>query len=193
VAASARRDFKLARALQSGLPIMNKTDCFGFLTTILAIAASACSAPQTRAVATADATVECAGGTVQSEADAARYAGCEAVVGDLRIAQSNLTDVSAFKSLRSVSGRLVVADNKRLISLAGLKRVERAGSVEIRNNPVLAGFPGLLPELQQVDEQLVLRANRGLSAREVRDVLERVEVRTEHVTINEATSRNRIN
>jgi len=183
----------LARALQLAIPNMNKTHSLGLLTTILAIAASACSAPQTRAMAAADATVECNGGTVQSEADAARYAGCEAVVGDLRIMQSNLTDVSAFKSLRSVSGSLVVAQNKRLISLAGLKHVERAGSVEIRNNPMLAGYPGLLPELQQVDQTLVLRANRGLSAREVNDVLDRVEVRTEQVTINDATPRGRVN
>ena len=172
---------------------MNKTHSLGFLTTILAIAASACSAPQTRAVASADAAVECTGGTVQSDADAARYAGCEAVVGDLRITQSNLTDVSAFKSLRSVSGSLVVAENKRLISLAGLKHVQRAGSVEIRNNPVLAGYPGLLPQLEQVEQSLVLRSNRGLSAREVSDVLDRVEVRTEQVTINDATARERIN
>jgi hypothetical protein len=186
-------DFELARALQSGIPIMNKTHSLGLLTTILAIAASACSAPQTSLLTAADATIECAGGTVQSEADAARYAGCEAVVGDLRITGSSLTDVSAFKSLRSVSGSLVVAGNERLISLAGLKHVERAGSVEIRNNPVLAGYPGLLPELQQVDVQLVLRKNRGLSAREVGDVLDRVEVRREQVTINDTTARSRVN
>jgi hypothetical protein len=164
---------------------MNKTHCFAYLTTILAVAASACSAPQARPVAAAEAAVECAGGTVQSEADAARYAGCDAVVGDLRITQSSLTNVSALKRVRSISGSLVVTHNKRLISLAGLHGVERARSVEIRSNPVLSGFTGLLPELAQVSQPMILRANRGLSAREVSDVLSRVEVRAEQVSIND--------
>ncbi len=145
-------------------------------TTLLASSTAACSR-DAQPAAYGQAAVECAGGTVQNDVDAARYAGCEAIVGDLRITGSNLTDVSAFKSVQSVSGKLVVTDNARLISLAGLKHVSNARSVEIRNNPMLAAYPGLLPSLEQVDESVVLRSNRGISASESRAVLERIEVR----------------
>ena len=37
---------------------------------------------------------------MQSEADVARYTGCQSIVGDLRISSSNLTDVSAFHRVR---------------------------------------------------------------------------------------------
>jgi hypothetical protein len=173
---------------------MFKTHTAAFLTTILALAANACSAHDARPAAAASAAVACEGGVVKSDADAARFEGCTAVVGDLSISASDLTDVSAFKQLRSVSGKLVVANNPKLVSLAGLKSVEHARSVEIRNNPVLAGYFGLLPQLSKVQEPLVLEANRGLSKRDIEEVVGRIEVQAEQVTSNvDAAQAERVN
>ena len=157
---------------------MFSTRTIAFATTLLATLAGACSRDAQPASAPTLA-FECEGGTVQSEADVARYTGCQSIVGDLRISGSNLTDVSAFHRVRSVSGKLVVSDNARLISLAGLKHVSHAGAVEIRNNPMLAAYPGILPALEQVEEGVVLRSNRGISPAETRAVLDRIEVRSE--------------
>ena len=163
---------------------MFKTNTVAFLTTILALAANACSAHDARPAVAATAAVQCEGGVVRSAAEAARYEGCSSVVGDLRISAADLVDVAAFAELRSVSGKLVVANNPKLVSLAGLKSVEHARSVEIRNNPVLAGYFGLLPELSKVQEPLVVEANRGLSKREIDAVVGRVAVQAEQVTAN---------
>jgi len=163
---------------------MFKTHTAAFLTTLLALAANACSAHDARPAAAATAAVACQGGVVQSDADAARFEGCASVVGDLRISASDLTDVSAFSELRSISGKLLIANNPKLVSLAGLKSVERARSVEIRNNPVLAGYFGLLPQLSKVEAPLVVEANRGLSKREIDAVVGRIEVQAEQVTAN---------
>ena len=161
-------------------------------TALLASSTAACSR-DAQPAAYGQAAVECAGGTVRNADDAARYDGCEAVVGDLRITDSNLTDVSAFRSVQRVSGKLIVTGNARLISLAGLKHVSQARAVEIRNNPMLAAYPGLLPSLEQVDEGVVLRSNRGISASESRAVLERVEVRQQAASRREDGSAPRVN
>jgi hypothetical protein len=160
-----------------------------YLTAVIALAANACSAPEARPAAAAGSNLECQGGLVQNESDAARYAGCESVVGDLRITGSDLTDVNAFRQLRSVSGSLVVTDNAKLVSLSGLKGVRRARTVYIQKNPMLSGYLGLLPRLEQVEEPMVLRSNRGLSKGEVRDLLERVEVRNENATLMNGQAR----
>ena len=168
--------------------MFSSTRCLAYLTTILAVAAGACSAPEARPALAAAAPVECAGGSVQSAADAARYAGCEAIVGDLRITGSDLTDLASFSELRRVSGSLVVADNAKLISLAGLKGLERVRAVEIRNNPRLSAYYGVLPQLQQVEGSLVLRSNRGMSKREVRQVLDRVTVGSEVAVASDSSA-----
>jgi hypothetical protein len=173
---------------------MFKTHTAAFLTTVLALAANACSAHDARPAGAATAAMACEGGVVQSDADAARFEGCGSVVGDLRISASDLRDVSAFKQLRSISGKLVISNNSKLISLAGLKNVEHARSVEIRNNPVLAGYFGLLPELSKVQAPLVVEANRGLSKREIDEVVTRIKVQAEQVTANvEAARGERLN
>lgn len=104
----------------------------------------------------ATAAVQCEGGVVHSAPEAARYEGCGSIVGDLR----------------------------KLVSLAGIESVEHARSVEIRNNPVLAGYFGLLPELSKVQEPLVVEANRGLSKRDIEAVVGRVAVQAQQVTAN---------
>lgn len=164
---------------------MFKTSMTALFTTILAVAASACSATPARPVAAASGVSACQGGTVQNENDAARYEGCETIVGDLRISGSDLIDVSAFSQLHRVSGKLVIEGNAKLISLRGLQNVERARSVEIRNNRVLGAFPSLLPQLKHVDESVRLDANRALSKREVSALVERL---GQQVTVNREAS-----
>jgi len=154
---------------------MFKTQMAAFLTTILAVAASACSATEARPVAAASGVLACPGGAVQTEEDAARFEGCETIVGDLRISRSELTDLLAFSQLHRVSGKLVVEGNAKLTSLGGLHNVEQAGSVEIRNNRVLGAFPAFLPQLKRVDESVVLDANRALSKRQVSALVDRLE------------------
>jgi hypothetical protein len=78
----------------------------------------------------------------------------------------------------------VIEGNPKLVSLAGLKNVEHARSVEIRNNRVLGAFPTLLPQLKQVDESVVLDANHGLSKSQVNALVARVEIHAEQVTAN---------
>jgi hypothetical protein len=157
------------------------TRSVAYLTAVLALAANACSARDARPVLAVSAPVECLGGTVKSDDDAARYAGCETVVGDLRISSSDLTELSAFSQVRSVTGSVVISNNTKLISLAGLKGLERAHSVQIENNPLVCGYFGVLPGLEHVDAPMVLRSNRGLSTREAREALERIEARGEGV------------
>ena len=191
---------------------------------LLGSAAVGCAAPAARGVAapasaSAAPPIACVGGTVHNAAEAAKYARCDAIVGDLSIDGSDFTHLEPFSRLQSISGtldisdntqldnlhglerltrlqglriehngiydtsglenlrtvgKLVVKHNSKLISLAGLRTLERASSIEIRNNPRLAGYYGLLPKLQQVDEQLILRHNSGLAEREVHRVLDRV-------------------
>ena len=234
---------------------------------LLGSAAAACAAPAAHLAPAASAATPtvCTGGTVHNAADAAKYAACDAVVGDLSIQGSDLTNLDVLARLRSVSGTLAVSDNPRLddlsgleqlssvgrleiannraldgiealqhlesaeavtirdnsdlrtlqgleglatlqslsiehngiystigldhlrtvgslvvkhnsklISLVGLKTLQRAKSIEIRNNPLLAAYYGLLPQLQQVDDQLLLLSNGGLAKHEVREVLDRV-------------------
>ncbi|HVY31409.1 MAG TPA: hypothetical protein VHB79_32875 [Polyangiaceae bacterium] len=157
---------------------MFTTRTASYLAALVATLASvACSAPEARPVSAAAAPVECRGGIVRNDDDAARFDGCETVVGDLQIASSDLTDLSQLGSVRRVTGKLSVTNNQKLISLAGLKGVERAGSVEIHNNPLLCAYFGLLSGLEQVDHSLELSKNRGLSQNDVRAMLERVDVR----------------
>lgn len=161
---------------------MFKTQIAALFTSLLAVSATACSATHTAPVAAASSAVACEGGTVRNDDDAARFDGCQAIVGDLRISHSDLIDVAAFQDLRTISGKLVIEGNARLVSLAGLKNIERAQTVEIRNNRVLAAFPALLPQLKHVDQSLVLDANHGLSKRQVSALIDRVEIRAQEVT-----------
>jgi hypothetical protein len=159
------------------------TRSFAYLTTIVAAVASvACSTHEARPAAAAAAAVECGGGVVRNDVDAARFDGCEVVVGDLAIASSDLIDLEQLASVRRVTGKLSVTGNQKLISLAGLKGVERAGSVEIDGNPLLCAYFGLLTGLQSVDQPLQLSKNRGLSQRDVRAMLERVDVRSSELS-----------
>jgi hypothetical protein len=143
---------------------------------LLALGANGCSR-DVRPVAAARSPVECEGGVVHRASDAARFEGCQTIVGDLRIVGTDLKQLSAFEQVRIVSGSVAITDNPKLVSVSGLKGLESARAVEIRNNPVLCGYFGVLPRLEHVASPLVLRANRGLSQRDVRQLLEHVAVR----------------
>lgn len=158
--------------------MFSSTRVFAYATSLVAVLASvACSTSGARPVAAAAAPLDCRGGVVHSEEDAARLEGCETIVGDLEIKNSDLIDLEQLSSLRRVTGKLSVTDNSKLISLAGLKGIERAGSVDIHSNPLLCAYFGLLTGLKQVDQPLELSKNRGLSERDVRAMIERVDVR----------------
>jgi len=76
---------------------------------------------------------------------------------------SNLTEV----------GSLVIADNAKLNNLQGLRALSRARSVEIRNNPRLCAR-GMLPSLTHIEREVTLSDNRGLSKRDVHQLLGRI-------------------
>jgi Receptor L domain len=165
------------------------------MTAALGLSLSACAVSGTRSAERALPSLECPGGSVSSEDEAAAFRGCEVVTGDLRITASTLSDLGAFAQLRSVTGRLAIEGNPqlyrvvglsrltqvgelrvdgnpRLNSLSGLQSLERARVVEIRNNPRLCAR-GMLPDLAHV-EQVTLHQNRGLSRSDVTRFVERV-------------------
>src|SRR5450432_3924225 len=112
----------------------SNSGCLFALTTLLALAANACSASTARVARLNEAPAQCAGGVINTADDAARFAGCTSIKGDLEIANSDLTNLSSLESLKSVSGSLIIANNPKLISLHALNGLQRAGSVRIRNN-----------------------------------------------------------
>ena len=213
------------------------------VTAVLALAANACSGSVARPVESASLSpVVCAGGTVHDSADAAEYAGCDVVKGDLRVSAPELEDLEALQRLRAVSGTLEISGNPQLDDLSGLERLSQVGellirdnagletlhgleglkragkvviennglyqaagisrlgevgdlvvrnnprlnslhgfrnlrharSVEIQNNPRLCAL-GMLPALERVEQQVTLKANRGLSKPDVRALLGRIE------------------
>jgi len=89
------------------------------------------------------------------------------------IENNGLYQVTGISHLREV-GDLVIRNNPRLNSLVGFRALKHARSVEIRNNPRLCAL-GMLPALERVEEQVTLKANRGLSKPEVQGLLGRIE------------------
>lgn len=101
----------------------------------------------------------CAGGRIASAADAAAFASCRTVTGDLAIEGSDLTDLTALSELHGVSGTLTIRDNSKLRSLTGLEHLESLTSLELRGNGLYdtRGIEGL----RRV-ETLVIADNRLL-------------------------------
>jgi hypothetical protein len=87
----------------------------------------------------------CAGGRIANARDAAAFAGCRAVRGDLSIERTDLSDLSALSELRSVSGALLIRENAKLRDLGGLERLERVGSLVLLANGLYGtgGIEGL--------------------------------------------------
>ncbi len=120
-----------------------KAHCLFALTALLALSANACSASTARVARSSEAPVQCPGGVIHDDADLAHFAGCTAVVGDLQIASSRLSDLEGLESIRSVSGALVVADNPELSELSGLEQLGSVGRLSIQNNPELSDVSAL--------------------------------------------------
>jgi Receptor L domain len=144
------------RAEPRSFPMSFNTRCLFALTTLLALSANACSTSPERVARSGAAPVQCAGGVIQTESDAARYQGCSAVAGDLRIEDSLLSDLTALDSLRTVSGALVIANNAALSTLSGLENLQSAQALEIRDNPELTSLRGL-ERLERVEKLDIVR------------------------------------
>jgi hypothetical protein len=129
------------------------------LTAILASNAVACSMTESRPAVAAVTPIECTGATLQSDADAAAYAGCEAVTGDLRVVGSDFQDLTALERIRSVSGTLEIGDNAKLDDLTGLEHLTQVGRLVIRDNADLDDLRGL-EALERADQLTIV--NNGL-------------------------------
>ncbi len=105
--------------------------------------------------------VQCVGATLHSADDAARYAGCEAVSGDLRVVGSELSDLTALERIRSVSGTLEISSNPNLDDLSGLDHLSSVGRLQIDSNVDLDDLSGL-SNLQRVSS-IVIRNNPELA------------------------------
>lgn len=123
--------------------MFSHTRLFQLTTVLVALAANACAAHGGRPVESATAKLSCVGGVVQTAADAALYGACEHVNGDLRISTPELSDLSAFSGLRTVSGKLEIAGNPRLDDLSGLERLEEVGALSIHDNAELDDLSGV--------------------------------------------------
>jgi Receptor L domain len=135
----------------------------------LAITANACAMSTQRSARAGAAPVQCLGSVVRTADEAARYTGCTAVNGDLRIVDSELYNLTAFEALENVSGVLVIAANSRLESLEGLEQLASTGGLEVRNNAKLENLRALSAlrtaptvRIQHNDELCSLRGLEGL-------------------------------
>lgn len=116
-----------------------------FVTAVIALAANGCTTREARPVSTA--AITCPGGMLRSSADAAAYAACTIVQGDLSIAGTDLTDLSSLSQLRQVTGTLTVTRNAELDELSGLENLRSVGALEVSYNPeldTLSGLDGLI-------------------------------------------------
>jgi len=101
----------------------------------------------------------CEGGRIAAGADVAKFAGCRAVLGDLTVEGTDLSDLTALSELRAVTGALTIRNNAMLRSLRGLESLARVGSLVLRENG-LYGTHGV-EGLRQVGT-LVIAGNRLL-------------------------------
>jgi hypothetical protein len=106
--------------------------------------------------------VQCVGATLQSAEDLARYAGCEAVTGDLIVTGTDLSDLQALERVRSVSGTLAISENPYLDDLRGLGRLERVGRLTIEGNADLDDLSGLTSLTEA--SSLIIRGNPELTS-----------------------------
>ena len=111
------------------------------------LAASACASPQppqTAATASRPATRSCQGPvTIARKADLTSVGRwCATIDGDLRIVETDLTNVDGLDHLESVRN-LIVLNNAKLASLEGLRGLRAATGVTVVGNPSLKSLDGL--------------------------------------------------
>ncbi len=122
---------------------------------VIAALAGACSSTVPGPAASPAPTPHCAGGTVRSDAELARYEGCTKVVGDLHV--QGVTTLESLSSLRSVTGTLQVGPTRALYDLSGLEQLRSVGELVLERN---AGLLSARPLNGLTDAQRV-RANRN--------------------------------
>ena len=152
----------------------------------LGILMAACSGPGLRASAqSAPSGTACVGGEWWGDDEVARYGSCASVDGDLVLHDvSSLGPLAALRRvdgalriehttrLYSLSGlerlasveRLELIDNRGLISVSGLKNLEHAPRVVIRQNQRLSGSFGFLQRLNRTATDLRIERSAGLEA-----------------------------
>lgn len=147
--------------------------------------AVACAGPEhTRAPATPTAS-SCEGGSVQSDAELVKYAGCSYVAGNLEL--QGITSLAALGALRTVEGTLRIGRTERLYTLAGLENLRSVSTLELHHNvalinagalaelaearrasvtdnPRLSAAYGFLEGLRRAGVEVQLTHNHGLSA-----------------------------
>jgi hypothetical protein len=149
------------------------TRCLFALTTLLALSANACSTHTASVARAAAAPLSCAGGIIQTESDAARFVGCTSVNGDLQIANSQLSDLTALEALRSVSGALTVTNNSELSDFTGLEQLTSVGRLNVYGNGALTEFSGL--SALRLAPVVDIRNNPELSSLRGLDGIDRIE------------------
>lgn len=87
-------------------------------------------------------------------------------VDQLVIERSVLITLDGLDGLRRI-GRLELRDNSRLISMAGLNRVEQASEVTLDRNPLVCGKLGVLRGLLTLPTVLVTVRNTALTDKEL--------------------------
>jgi hypothetical protein len=154
---------RIARGTKEGFPMTAITrSMFSFATLLLALSANACAVSGARSAQSGALDKTCEGGTIASEADATRFAGCTSVRGNLRVSSAELDDLSALSSLRSVSGTLEIAGNPELDDLSGLEQLQQVGGLSIHDNAGLYQTGGM-SSLSEVG-QLVIVNNPRLNS-----------------------------
>ena len=131
----------------------------------LALTATACSGSLTAPVDSAARSLVCAGGIVESNAEATAYVACDTVQGDLRITGRDV-ELSAFAGLRHVTGTLEISGNREIDDLSGLQRLTQVGELVVRDNPeleTLRGLEGLVCADRVVIERTGLYRAAGIS------------------------------
>lgn len=133
---------------------------------VVSLAATACSGGMARPVVGAGVRpLVCAGGAVRSNADAAAYAACDTVQGDLRVTGEDV-ELAAFSELRHVTGTLEISGNGAIDDLSGLEQLTQVGELVLRDNPelqTLRGLEGLVRAKRVVIEHTGLYQTVGIS------------------------------
>jgi hypothetical protein len=146
--------------------MLHRNQFLSGLGAVVALAMTACSGSVARPVDGTARPLVCAGGSVRSSAEAAVYAACDTVQGDLRITGRDV-ELEAFAGLRHVTGRLEISGNAVIDDLSGLERLTQVGELLIRDNPeleTLRGLEGLVRANRVVIERTGLYQTVGISA-----------------------------
>jgi len=86
-------------------------------------------------------------------------------VGTMVLEKNGFFTVDGLEGVREI-GRLAIAENPRLISIAALNQVQRVRELVIVGNPRLSAYYGLLPKLERNPARVTIADNRGLAPAE---------------------------